>query len=300
MRDGIDVDTERHNSVADRLNPDDFIDAQYRKTELRKRYRDSDAAERIGKLIRTIEFDVIPQLVIARRASIDSCQASLAPAGGTASGVVRLARLLLGHETDLEPSRFVANVRTGGVSVEDIFLNLLAPAARHVGTMWDNDLCTFVDVTLALGTLHRIMSMLSVDFPVESRKIDWARRVLLVQYSGTEHTFGLTMVAEFFRRGAWSVDMAASSTNVALAEAVQADWYTVIGFSAACHLDIDALAETIRTVREVSLNSSVGILVGGPAFASPLDQVARIGADGMASDAIHAVLEAERFVLRTA
>jgi methanogenic corrinoid protein MtbC1 len=143
------------------------------------------------------------------------------------------------------------------------------------------------------------MLALSADFRFERRKLDFARRVLLVAQSGDTHTFGLQMVAEFFKRGAWSVDMAASATEEALGQIVRDDWFTVVGFSISCEPNLPALTETILSVRRQSANPKIGILVGGPAFLGNPGDAARVGADGMAIDAIQAVLEAERFVLTT-
>lgn len=283
----------------DGLKPEQFVEAQYRKTELRRLYKDTDAADRVGKLMRAIEKDVIPRLVSERVRKAEAARPAPDAAAIDAARVAFFARILIGHEGGVDPSSFVADIQASGTAVETIYLDLLAPAARHVGALWDDDLCTFFDVTIALGTLHRLMLTLSADFRFEHRKIDPARRVLLVQPEGGEHTFGLQMVAEFFKRGAWTVDMAPSATDAHLRRAVQADWFTVIGFSVACAPSLETLAQTIRTVRRASSNPAVGILVGGPAFIDRHENVARVGADGMAADAIHAVIEAERFVLHT-
>ena len=295
--DGMNAESAFGGDPVEGVKPEQFLEAQYRKTELRRLYRDNAAADRVSKLMRAIEQDVIPRLVWPREPALQPSRPASDPAVVNSARVARFAQILLGHDTSVEPSSFVGEVRAGGVSVEHVYLNLLAPAARHVGALWDDDRCTFFDVTMALGTLHRIMLSLSDEFRFAPRRIDPARRILLLQPPGGEHTFGLQMVAEFFKRGAWTVDMLPSPTDDGLGRAVRADWFTVVGFSVACDPSLDDLAATIRMVRQASSNPKVGILVGGPAFLDHPDHVARVGADGMAADAIHAVLEAERFVL---
>lgn len=299
MRPAIDVDQERRGRSVEGLRPDQFIDAQFRKTELRRLYQDTRAADRVGKLMRAIEQDVIPRLVAVRHPATEIQRPACRSNDVDEAQVARFARILLGHEVGLEPSAFVAEVRAAGVSLESIYLNLLAPAARHVGTLWEDDLCTFVDVTLALSALHRVLLALTSDDRFEPHRIDPARRLLLVQPPGSAHTFGLRMVAEFFRRGAWSVDIAPALLDAKLGAMVRAAWFTVIGFSVACEPNVDDLAATVRCARRCSANPKVGILVGGPAIVANPDLVGRVGADGMAVDAIQAVLEAERFVLHT-
>ena len=297
--DGLNADRASRADAVNGLKPEPFIEAQYRKTELRRLFADTDAADRVSKLMRAIEKDVIPRLVSAHTKRADQGRRVSDGSAVDAARVALFARILIAHEPGIDPSAFVADIRATGTAVQTIYLDLLAPAARHVGALWDDDQCTFFDVTIALGTLHRIMLSLSADFRVEPRKIDPARRILLVQARGGEHTFGLEMVAEFFKRGAWTVDLAPSATDDTLGRVVQADWFTVVGFSVACDPSLDTLAETIQIVRQASSNPEVGILVGGPAFTEHHDNVARVGADGMATDAINAVLEAERFVLHT-
>ncbi|MCW6512698.1 cobalamin B12-binding domain-containing protein [Lichenifustis flavocetrariae] len=298
MREESDTGRALGGEIVDGLDAQSFVEAQYRKTELRRRYNDNDAADRVSILIRAIEKEVIPRIVSARVKKNQPAR-SVPAVAINANCVGLFARILIGHEKGVEPSAFVGDLQASGAAAEAIYLDLLAPAARHLGLLWDDDLCTFLDVTIALGTLHRIMLSLSADLGFEHRKIDPARRVLLVQAPGARHTFGVQMVAEFFRRGAWTVDMVLSPVDDELSCAVQAEWFTVVGFSVACDASLSTLAETIRMVRQASLNPSVGILVGGPAFIDHPDYVASVGADGMAADAIHAVIEAERFVLHT-
>lgn len=295
--DGINADNAFGGDAVEGVKPAKFVETQYRRTELRRLYRDNDAADRVSKLMRAVERDVIPRLLSARDTAAEPGRPAFNPEALDTARVAQFASVLLGKETSVDPSSFVGEVRAGGASVEQIYLNLLAPAARHVGSLWDDDLCTFFDVTVALGTLHCLMLSLSDKFRFERRIIDPARRILLLQPPGGEHTFGLQMVAEFFKRGAWTVDTVPSPTDENLSRAVQADWFTVVGFSVACDPSLDTLAGTIRMVRQASSNPKVGILVGGPAFLVHPENVARVGADGMATDAIHAVLEAERFVL---
>lgn len=299
MWDAPNAERESSGDAVGALKPEQFFEAQYRKTELRKLYEDANAADRVSNLMRAIEKDVIPRLVSAHSEGTEPSRPSLGRPAIDTARVELFARILIGRERGVDPTSFVADLQATGTAVEAIYLHLLAPAARYVGALWDYDQCTFFDVTIALGTLHRIMLSISAGFRVEHCRIDLARRVLLVQAPEGQHTFGLGMVAEFFRRGAWTVDLAPSASDDTLSRAVQADWFTVVGFSVACDPSLDTLAETIRIVRQSSSNPSVGILVGGPAFTNHPDQVARVGADGMATDAINAVLEAERFVLHT-
>jgi len=58
----------------------------------------------------------------------------------------------------LEASSLIAEVDAflaEGISVDAIFVDLLAPAARKLGEMWDADECDFIDVTMGLGACRK-------------------------------------------------------------------------------------------------------------------------------------------------
>ena len=54
-----------------------------------------------------------------------------------------------------------------GASVETLYLDLLAPTARHLGDLWDADVCDFTEVTVGLGRLQQVLHELSPAFQSE-------------------------------------------------------------------------------------------------------------------------------------
>ena len=58
----------------------------------------------------------------------------------------------------------VETLRAKGLGLECIYLELLAPAARHLGELWEADLCDFTQVTLGLWRLQQVMYDLSPAF----------------------------------------------------------------------------------------------------------------------------------------
>ena len=185
-----------------------------------------------------------------------------------------------------------------GMSIESVYLDLLAPAARHLGFLWDEDLCDFSCVTLATGRLQQLLQELSpafgsvVGFPTNGR------RVLLVPAPGEQHTFGLSMVAEFFVRAGWEVVGGQGSHHTEAVELVQDGWFDVVGFSVGSEARLDWLKSCIAAVRDRSRNPSIGVLVGGPIFTLEPEQASRVGADGTATDGQQAPLVAERLVVQ--
>ena len=239
-----------------------------------------------------IETEIIPRLVLARRATGESRDGGPAGASLGSDQVNEFARLVLTHDAAVALS-MVDGLRARGVPVERLYLELLAPAARRLGELWTEDLCDFTEVTVGLGRLQQVMHELSPAFRNECAQRDHGRCILLAPAPGEQHTFGLWMVAEFFRRAGWNVWSLPFGTAQEMAALVRREWFAVVGLSAACASRIDGLAAAIRMIRRSSRNRAVGIMVGGPLVLSQPDLVPLVGADATAVDARQAIFQAQ-------
>lgn len=249
---------------------------------------------RLARLVRTIETEIIPRLMLAHRATVTVRDAPAArPA--RASDVEELTRLILGHDV-ATAATFVQALRAQGMSADAICLDLLAPAARRLGDLWTDDRCNFTEVTIGLWRLQQVMRELS---PPGEQRLDAPSadlRVLLAPAPGEQHTFGLMMVAEFFRRAGWDVQDETPNDRGSLVAAVRADTFDVIGLSASCEDRLDELAVTIRAVRRASSNRHIGVLVGGPLFVAHPEHLHFVGGDAIAGDARESPVQAQGLV----
>ena len=192
---------------------------------------------------------------------------------------------------------FVEKMRAEGAAHRAIFLELLAPAARRLGSLWDNDDCDFMEVAVGVQRLQRILRVLS---PMRSggEGGDGGRsRVLLLPAPGETHLFGIAIVEKFFLDAGWDVT---PSTERDFLEKVSASWFDVIGFSMSYHRNLDKLGQAVAAARRRSANPDLRVLVGGPAFLDNPDLVAKVGADAMAIDAPSAVVSATNLIKRQA
>jgi methanogenic corrinoid protein MtbC1 len=251
---------------------------------------------RMALLLKAIENEIIPRLMISHR-STDQCLTlpALTSHTVTAEDVLTFAKLVLSADENLARA-CVQAMRLRGISVETIYLDLLAPAARHLGELWEQDLCDFIDVTVGLGRLQQVLRELSPAFGQSNDRPANGRCALLLPCPGEQHTFGLVMVAEFFRRAGWDVAGGESGPERAPTAMAKQEWFDVIGFSLAGDLHVEELRDCIRAVRAASLNPDVVIMVGGPAFVSHPEYVAQIQADAVASDGAQAPQIAESLV----
>lgn len=249
---------------------------------------------RLARLVQTIEGEIIPRLMLAHRAaarvpSVPGGDTSLLP---TPREISEFGRIVIARSAAVASS-YVDTLLARGMTLDTLFLHLLAPTARRLGEMWAEDECDFTAVTIGLWRLQQVMRQYATAFVDEGEPREHGRRALLVPVPGEQHTFGIAMVAEFFRRAGWDVWSGPFATVEDLVDTVRSDWYAVIGLSASCEARIDALAATIRAVRRGSKNRAIGVLVGGPLFADHPERVALVGADATATDGRQAAQQAE-------
>ena len=253
-----------------------------------------EAAElRMTQLVKTLESEVIPRLLEAHRAAPTGLLplVSLCPAP-TDQEVLAFVQLVLGRE-DLPIHDCISAIRQKGMSVEMVYLDLLAPAAKQLGELWLDDRCDFTAVTVGLGRLQLLLQELSPAFGGEVQFPANARRALLMPAPGDQHTFGLSMVAEFFGRSGWEVASGNITSPTNAVDMARSEWFDVIGFSVGNETRLDWLKDCITTVRQVSRNKNVGVMVGGPVFLENPEFVQAVGADCTAVDAKDAPVQAE-------
>ena len=255
------------------------------------------ARDRLGRLARAIETDVIPKLVQLHRAPALE-EALRVPVPDALRIDAFVALVLAGSGPGV--SQAIDAWRAQGLSVERIYLELLAPAARRLGELWEDDAADFAAVTVALGRLQRLLRELSPAFGTEVEHPPQGRRILLCQPEDEQHSFGLSMVAEFFLRGGWEVQGGPSSAGLDPVSAVRREWFDVIGFSIGSERRLDWLASRIAAVRRASRNSTIVVIVGGPIFTLHPQWGAQVGADAVPVDGAAAPRVAETMLAERA
>lgn len=255
------------------------------------------ARERLGRLARTIEADVIPRLVQLHRLAPEAAPPAVA-APDAAQIEDFVARVTTGSERSA--SEAVDAWRQRGLTVERVFLELFTPTARRLGTMWEDDTADFATVTVGLGRLQRLLRELSQAFGSEVEHPQNGRRVVLCQPDDEQHSFGLAMVAEFFRREGWEVRGGPAGSGVDPVALVRREWFDAIGISVGSERRLDWAASRIAAVRRASRHAGIVVIVGGPIFSLHPEWVDRVGADAAPADGAVAPSIAETILARRA
>lgn len=251
----------------------------------------------VSSLASAIEDAVIPRLLLSnRRASLLDARSDTPVSHASEQCVDELVQLLLTGDVEAAYAYIDAVRVRGGVPLAAIFLELLAPTARSLGTMWEEDRISFADVTVGLCRLHEVMRTLGAGQSVQVDAPPQGRRALLLPVPGEQHTFGLLMVADFFRRAGWDVSSECVTSVSEAVSLVRREWFTIVGFSVGCETHVEGLAAMIHRVRRAARNRSVGVMLGGSLVAANPGLGVQVGADAWAADARQAVAQADNLV----
>lgn len=253
-----------------------------------------------------VEAEIIPRLLLAHCEAHDDADRiggrdpdTGPPGGGFEAGE---AERFSTRPLELEADELLTEVEvflTRGVSVESIMVDLLAPSARRLGEMWEDDECDFVDVTMGLWRLQEVMREIALRSPSLVRFFSAAPTVLFTPMPGDNHSFGALMVEEVFARAGWQSEVLFKPERQELLANVAEHSLDLVGLTLSSDCPTGTVAELIAAIRAVSPNTETRVIIGGPRVNADPGLVALVGADGTASDARSALALAQRLVTST-
>ena len=212
-------------------------------------YQRLDVPDRQAKLASIVSTNIIPRLrwlhseIITDAPPAKVLMEALAPSKTDVSG---LADVLLG--VDLEAAAaYVTILSDRGLPMETPFVELPEPAARLLGEMWDRDECDFIDVTLGVARLQRLLAVFNNTHAAAS--LDDGHQVLMAMTPGEQHQFGGQIFERFLLAGGWQVKTVMSATINDIVDVACAGWFAVAGLTAGSDRQIDALTSTIVALR---------------------------------------------------
>jgi len=243
-----------------------------------------------------IESEIIPRLLLAHSATETRSRPrlfrSISPdeASRFALLPLRLEAAALLEEVDA----FIAK----GASVETICLDLLAPAARKLGEMWDRDECDFLDVTMGLWRLQEVMREVAARAPANLDGLVLPYSALFSPMPGDHHNFGTLMIEEVFARGGWRSEALVKPERRELLDRLARQPFDLLGLTLARDCPSAALGNLIKAIRNVSANPHIIVLVGGRMINENPSMAIEVGADGTGADAL-AALELANALVKT-
>lgn len=234
-----------------------------------------------AELGRVIEGEILPRLMLAHRDAVQPTRLSI-ERRPSQEQIDRFCTMLL-DPREKDVTGHVLSLLDEGLPLDTLLLDLLAPTARHLGVLWEEDECDFVDVTVAVGRLHAVARELCARLEDDAGPSN-GRSILLLPCPGETHIFCLSLVASFFREAGWEVTTAGSDPGLDMLDLVRVEWFDVIGLTLSCEVLLPQMAQAVRDLRKASCNRGTRILVGGPYFSNFPDHVHAVGADATAAD----------------
>lgn len=161
--------------------------------------------------------------------------------------VTKMAYALADLDHDLA-EEMVADLLGLGLSIQDLCLDHLAPAARELGEWWERDEIPFADVTLATARIQSILRTV----PASHAQITGAggHGGLFAAVPGETHTLGVIMAADHFRRLGWDVGLLVGMEHEEICDKITKDDRSLIGLSCAGRHSSKGLRKLIADIRE--------------------------------------------------
>lgn len=184
-----------------------------------------------------------------------------------------------------------------GIEADTIYIDLLAPAARRLGELWEDDQCDFVEVTMGLWRLQEVLHEISARAaPSPTLLAPDANRAIFLPMPGEQHFLGSQMLEDVFTRAGWDAVAMTKPLRKQVLDLLSRESFDVVGLTLSRDCPSSAISNIIRAMRSVSRNEHISILVGGRMINLNPAVVTEVGADGTGADARAALREAERLV----
>lgn len=141
----------------------------------------------------------------------------------------------------------VADLIEAGVSVEDVCIEHLAPAARCLGEWWDSDRLPFTEVTIAAARIQSILRRMPC---CGARRGAKGLAAAFCAVPGEQHTLGVMMAADLFRRNGWDVSLLVGLDHGEVMSRLESEPRRVIGLSCSGAHSFPALARLMTALRD--------------------------------------------------
>lgn len=147
-----------------------------------------------------------------------------------------------------------------GVDEPSIDDQVVAPALRRIGDMWERGELTVADEHLATHISLRVLALQRETFRVQRRRA--AQRVMLAAVEGEQHVVGLEMAGGLLANAGYDVRLLGPDVPCeSLGAIVRRHRPDVFGFTVTMHWSGELLALAIDEVRRAS--PSLCVVVGG-------------------------------------
>jgi MerR family transcriptional regulator, light-induced transcriptional regulator len=187
-----------------------------------------------------------------------------------------------------------------GMTLSSVFLDVLAPAARLLGTLWMDDLYSFADVTIGLCRLRQAFEELRSEQsgPLQGQGEHFT--ALVAPSPGDDHGFGAAMISHLFTQAGWAVLNEGRGDADVLLRILKTQHIDLLGLSLNTDQALEPLPGLVLKVRQESKNRALVVFIGGSLIGARPEIAREVGAIAAPADPFQAIEMAEQIVRRAA
>jgi hypothetical protein len=198
-----------------------------------------------------------------------------------------LADLLIGPDTNAA-LELLSTLQGSDGAIRHLYESLVEPTARRLGDLWGADLCSELDVTLALSHLQRAIRVLNEEVlqPTIPKGL-FLPAVLIVPEPGEVHMLNSVLDSDVLGHAGWDPLMEFPGSDEALQDLMAGNWFDALDISLSPSFRRDSwlprVTKTIALARHASRNPALVVVVGGRVFAENSQAGAIVGADAVST-----------------
>lgn len=155
--------------------------------------------------------------------------------------------------------QFIEDRRAEGLTRQGVYIGYIGAAARCLGTRWDEDRLSFLEVTIGTGHLYALMRALRAEGPASRSTFDGRRCALFATVPGEDHGLGVTVAADLFREMGWVIDLQTDTDHDRLVAHAEETTPHIIGLSLSTEGRLDALVRLVVALRLVVPLAIIGV-----------------------------------------
>jgi hypothetical protein len=201
-----------------------------------------------------------------------------------------LADLLIGPDTEAA-LELLRSLQDSDGAIRHLYETLIEPTARRLGDLWGADLCSELDVSLALGHLQRAVRVLNEEIlqPTIPKGL-LLPSVLIVPEPGEVHMLNSVMDSDALANAGWDPLMEFPASDEALQDLMADTWFDALDLSLSPSFRrenwLPRVTKTIALARHASRNPALVVVVAGRIFTENKTAGSSVGADGTSGGAM--------------
>lgn len=177
----------------------------------------------------------------------------------------RLLNAALGSDQEIAVT--LREMRTAGITDEQV-VDIYVPAAvRLIGSDWCENKCSFVSVTIASIRLTAVVRQLSQQWYCDDCHLTDAPCILLALPEVEQHALGIQIVTSKMRRLGASVKLITGTFDSEIGAHLRTNTYDLIAVSISREDGLEIARDLVKTLKKV-VGTATPVGVGGPAVAN--------------------------------